>query len=348
MFDLSVIVPTYNRRAYLPPLLESLAAQNYPADKWELIIVSDGSTDDTLAFLESGDGPRPTNMRALQQENSGPGVARNYGVSVARGRGLLFLDDDMVASPGLVAEHARVHSEVPRAVCIGHLSMPEEGRDPWVAWEDAQMTRHFNALKTGGRVPGPRDFFSGNCSVSADLFREIGGYDATLKRTEDVELGYRLRAAGANFVYRAGADSLHLGKHNFAGWLRYARIYGHSDILLAWDKGHTELRKEIFGWFHLRQPLNRALVRLCSAVPFLQKPVINSLNLTGRITYRLGARKPSLACYSAIYNLAYWLSIVDTIGRRDFWTRVKREGGSGPNSGKAYAHTPEAYASPER
>src|SRR3954452_1288029 len=253
MLDLSVIVPTHNRRDYLPRLLEGLARQDYPADHWELIIVSDGSTDDTMEFLRSGGGTRPANMTALTQANAGPGAARNHGASVAKGRALLFLDDDMIASPSLVGEHAKAHLEHADAVCIGHLTLPTGGREPWVAWEDAQMLRHFEALKSGRRVPGPRDFYSGNCSVSAPLFNRIGGYDATLKRTEDVELGYRLVDAGATFVYRPNADSLHLGSHDFKGWARLATIYGHSDVVLAWDKGHTELRREIFPWYHLRQ-----------------------------------------------------------------------------------------------
>jgi glycosyltransferase involved in cell wall biosynthesis len=325
MLDLSVIVPTFNRRTFLPELLESLAGQDYPGEKWEMVIVDDGSADDTVAYLRSDEGPRPVNLTVVEQANGGPATARNNGAKHARGRALLFLDDDMVASPSLVREHAMAHLEQPWSVVVGHLLLPDEGREPWVAWEDAQMTRHFEALKSGRRVPGPRDFFSGNCSVAADLFNHIGGYDTTLQRTEDVELGYRLRGAGANFAYRAGADSLHLGHHKFEGWLRIARLYGHSDVQLAWEKGHTELRREIFHWYHLRQAMNRALVRLCSALPVLESPAIRLLDIVGRVTYKRGVRKVSIACYSAIYNLAYWMAIERALGRRQFWSRVKRE-----------------------
>ena len=120
-------------------------------------------------------------------------------------------------------------------------------------------------------------------------------------------------------------DSLHLGSHDFKGWARLATVYGHSDVVLAWDKGHTELQREIFQWYHLRQPLNRALVRVCSTVPFARKPIIKALDITGRVAYSVGIRKASMAAYSAIYNLAYWMSIMDTIGRKQFWVRVGRE-----------------------
>ena len=206
---------------------------------------------------------------------------------------------------------------------IGHVSLPTKDREPWVAWEDAGMLRHFAALKSGRRVPGPRDFYSGNCSVSAALFKQVGGYDTTLKRTEDVEIGYRLKAAGASFYYSADADSLHLGTRGFDGWLRNARLYGHCDIVLAWEKGHTELQTEIFRWFHLRQPLNRALVRACSRVPGSESLIIKSLDLVGRATYRLGVEKVSNAAYSAIYNLAYWMEILRELGKTRFWHGVR-------------------------
>src|SRR5205823_11849968 len=121
MLDLSVIVPTHNRRHFLPDLLASLAAQDYPADRWQLIIVDDGSSDDTIEYLQSGDGAGPANMVVLSQPQGGPAAARNNGARNAHGRALLFLDDDMVASPSLVREHAIAHLQESWAVVVGHL-----------------------------------------------------------------------------------------------------------------------------------------------------------------------------------------------------------------------------------
>src|SRR5207253_6196593 len=101
-----------------------------------------------------------------------------------------------------------------------------------------------------------------------------------------------------------------------------------ADIMLAWEKGHSELQREIFRWFYLRQAPNRSLVRLCASWPPLQGPTIRLLDLAGRAAHKLGMRKASRACYSAIYNLAYWLAIMETIGRRQFWARVRQAKGS--------------------
>jgi GT2 family glycosyltransferase len=343
MFDLSVIVPTHNRSHFLSGLLQSLAAQDYPADRWELVIVDDGSSDGTREFLRAYQGPCPANTSVISQPQSGVATARNNGARAARGRALLFLDDDMIASPALVGEHARVHVNDPRAVAVGHISVPESGLDPWVRWEYVQVARHYDALKSGVRVPGPRDFYTGNCSVSATLFGQISGFDASLPRTEDLDLGYRLRGVGANFYYREAADSLHLGRHSFDAWLRTSRLYGRCDVVLAWEKGHHELQVEIFRWFNSRQRLSTALVRLCSALPPLETPIVKILDAAGRATSRLGAPRLSVAAYSAINNLAYWLGVIEALGSRKFWDGVKSSK-SGPPSpeGTRSSKLPEA------
>ena len=354
MFDISVIVPTHNRANYLAPLLASLARQQYPAERWELVIVDDGSTDGTREYLEAYPGPRPLNTRVVSQPQNGVATTRNNGATLALGRALLFIDDDMIPTSSLVAAHASVHLQDDRAVMIGHISLPTEGREPWVAWEDAQLVRHYDALKSGRRVPGPRDVYTGNCSVSAHLFKSVGGFDTSLLRTEDVELGYRLRDAGAKFYYRAEADSLHLGRHGFDGWLRNARLYGQMDVLLARDKGHVELQQEIVRWFQKRSRLNKSLVRICSAWPALEAPAISVLRLVGGSAYRAGAARASSLCYSAINNLAYWLSLINAVGRKHFWSSMQAgqslSGGALSERALAYARAnPNNYpVVPER
>ncbi|HUS15300.1 MAG TPA: glycosyltransferase family A protein [Chloroflexia bacterium] len=333
MPDLSVIVPTHNRQAFLPALLASLAAQDYPADAWELIVVDDGSTDGTRAYLLSDPRPGPPHTTCIFQGQQGPASARNTGARAATGRALLFLDDDMIAASELVRAHAIAQCDRDRAVVIGHLTVPATGRSPWMAWEDAQVAQHYAALDSGRRVPGPRDFFSGNCSVDAALFRRVGGYNTALKRAEDLELGYRLAAAGAAFCYGPAADSLHLGLHTFASWVRNARLYGHADVSLAWEQGHAELRAEIFRWFYLRKWPTRSLVRLCGAARWCESPLIGGLHLGGGLAHRLGLHGPAQAAYSGIYNLAYWLALSDVLGPDRFWASISAARPTGRRSG---------------
>jgi glycosyltransferase involved in cell wall biosynthesis len=89
----SVILPTYNRAALVTRAVESVLAQTYP--NLELIIIVDGSTDDTLQRLE----PYRRHARIVHQANAGLGAARNTGISLARGRFIAFLDDDDIWHP---------------------------------------------------------------------------------------------------------------------------------------------------------------------------------------------------------------------------------------------------------
>ena len=100
----SVVVPTYNRCDRLHRVLTALAAQTFPRTSFEVIVVSDGSTDGTDEYLRS-DRP-PLQLVAVMQPNRGPGPARNAGVERARGRLILFVDDDVVAAPDLVEGQA--------------------------------------------------------------------------------------------------------------------------------------------------------------------------------------------------------------------------------------------------
>ena len=320
MRDLSVVVPTHNGRQFLPRLLASLAAQRYPAERWELIIVDDGSVDGTREWVAAGGGPRPLHTTCIYQARGGLVVARNTGARVATGHALLFLADDAVAAPTLVAEHVAAHRIDPDAVVIGRLSASPVCSSPWMAWEDARVYKHYARLDSGVQ-PGPRDFFSANCSVAAGLFHAIGGFCAAPAAAADQDLGYRLATAGANFYYRPAADSTRVRRDSFADWVSNARTCGQSDARLARDDGGADLR-DVFRWFQLRGRPNRVLLRLCSAAPALESPAIGLLHASGLLGCRFGRAPWTAAIYSAIHDLAYWQALSASLGRSRFWAGV--------------------------
>src|SRR6516165_9610456 len=104
----SVVIPTFNRLARLQQVLAALSAQTYPRDRFEVVVVSDGSTDGTDEFL--AEAAAPFELTVVTQPNQGPAVARNRGVASARGSIVLFIDDDVVATPALVQEHVAGHA----------------------------------------------------------------------------------------------------------------------------------------------------------------------------------------------------------------------------------------------
>ena len=105
--DVSVIIPTYNNGGVLARTLGALLTQTFPPDRYEIVIIDDGSTDGTAEMVGRLRGP--VAIRYVAQPKSGRAAARNLGARVARGRILLFLDSDFFADPALVAERgARV------------------------------------------------------------------------------------------------------------------------------------------------------------------------------------------------------------------------------------------------
>jgi glycosyltransferase involved in cell wall biosynthesis len=136
---LSVVVPTYNRLGRLRHVIAALEQQAYPSDAYEVIIVSDGSTDGTHAYLEALRSKM--RVRWFPQANRGPAAARNAGIQKADGEFIVFIDDDVVPDHQLLAEHARSHHEAGKdVVVLGPLLSPEGFEmAPWVRWEQEML-----------------------------------------------------------------------------------------------------------------------------------------------------------------------------------------------------------------
>jgi len=319
---LSAIVPTHNRAPLLPDVLASLATQQFPSNRWELIVVDDGSTDGTADVVGRFAKDAPMRVAFIRQRNSGAGAARNAGAAIAAGRRLLFLDDDMIAAGALVGEHAR-YADDPGTSVIGRITVPPARRNPWTAWEDSQLTK-LAAELAAGRAPGPRDFNSGNCSLPSELFHAVGGFAVTLARGEDFKLGYRLAGQGSRFAYNERALCTHLGSHAYAVWATNAEAFGRSEIALQEGVAPTALAEEAAGWYRQRNILNRVAVRLASGNAALRRPAAACIGAVGRAAHHLGARALANAAYSAVYNILYWHGLIDSVGSDRFWPAVQR------------------------
>ncbi len=144
MFRVSVIVPTYNRVERLQRVLAALEGQTVSLDSFEVIIVSDGSTDGTNDFLQTVDSD--LRLTAVFQANSGAAAARNNGLRHAKGALVLFIDDDVVPAPQLLAEHLRFHERRGDDLAVLGPMLTPGGFDmvPWVRWEQAMLVKQYN------------------------------------------------------------------------------------------------------------------------------------------------------------------------------------------------------------
>ena len=208
----SVVIPTYNYAHFLIGAVESALAQTYP-DR-EVIVVDDGSTDDTRDRLAPFEG----RIRYIYQENQGLSAARNTGIRAARGALVAFLDSDDLWHPEKLAVQARYLDEHPEVALLAsdHLDMhtSEVGGVDWPRL-DGSRAIEAHAVSFEDLVVGSR---FGACGVVARkwCFDEVGFFDETLRSAEDVDMWIRIASrfpvAKLEFplwVYRHHGTSMH-------------------------------------------------------------------------------------------------------------------------------------------
>jgi peptidoglycan/xylan/chitin deacetylase (PgdA/CDA1 family)/GT2 family glycosyltransferase len=197
--NLSIVIPTHGRAGRLQSCIESLTAQERLPESMELVVVLDGPDPAVERLLGSLQVPFP--VRVIVQDHAGQATARNRGAQAARGRYLLFLDDDIVAGPELVAAHVGALRSGDHVVGIGRIDkvLPRDAPH-WARSRQAVWRNHYDRLGAG-RQPRFSDTYGGNLSLRRDDFLAVGGFAVDLPLEHDVELGYRLQLAGLNFVY---------------------------------------------------------------------------------------------------------------------------------------------------
>ena len=209
---LSVIVPVHNNPGDLRLCLGALRAA-ITAD-CEIIVVDDGSTDDTASVAARMNVP----VVALA-ENSGPAAARNEGARRAGGAILFFVDADVVIAPTGIKRVQRFFADHPRyaAVFGSYDTRPGAG---------GMVSRYRNLLHRFVHQRGNRDastFWSGCGAIRRSVFEAVGGFDAgrfPRPSIEDIELGYRLRAAGYRIRLDPGLQGTHLKRWTLGSIVR--------------------------------------------------------------------------------------------------------------------------------
>lgn len=309
---LSVIVPTYNRRAPLVRAVQALADQEIDVP-YEIVVVSDGSTDgteDALAALELA-----VPLVVDRQENAGPATARNRGVELARGDTLVFVDDDIVADRGLLAAHHAAQAARDDGVVVTGpmLTPPDHDMSPWVRWEQDRLERQYIDLAAGAYEPTGRLFYTGNASVPRRFVLDAGGFDPTFRRAEDLELGIRMRDRGASFRFVPEARGYHYAERSFEAWERIPYDYGVNEIAFArvWKELFTMNRRH----WHDSPVIARLVAGSAAFVP-------GAAAVAGAVLRPFG-RRPGRAgqlALSMLYKIRFTVGLRDGLGgRRALW-----------------------------
>ena len=230
----SVVIPTYRRRDALRPTLEALARQELPASAYEVVVAIDGSEDGTRELVESFDAPYT--LRSLWQPNGGRSSACNAGVREARAELIVVLDDDIEATPGLLAAHLRAHDGATNRAVMGAVRLVcDETATPYVRHFAAHWDRKMAQLATPGHAFRMIDFCTNNFSMHREWFARTGGFDESFRvyGHEDRELFLRLRAAGVEVAFSAEAFARHHYERPFSELARDSVGRGRTAVLLA-------------------------------------------------------------------------------------------------------------------
>jgi glycosyltransferase involved in cell wall biosynthesis len=327
----SVVVPTYNRLSRLRRVVAALEDQTLPRDEFEIVVVSDGSADGTDAYLTGACAEG--RLTFATQPNQGPAAARNRGVELARGDLVLFVDDDVVATPQLVARHVASHDAIGRdAIVIGPMITPPGFRmRPWVQWEQAMLYKQYDALTAGRFAPTFRQFYTGNASLPRARFTAAGGFDTRFRRAEDVELAYRLHRDGIEFVWNRRAVGLHYADRPFESWLRTAYDYGAYEVVFCRDEEQDPRFLRVRAEYRGRNPLIRGMARLGVVAPAVATGVRSPLRGVAVTAARLGASTVSRLALSVLFNTSYYLGMAEELGGPDRFrdTIVRASGPTG-------------------
>lgn len=217
----SVVVPTFRRPGVLLLTLEALRAQTYPADRYEVIVVDDGSGDDTRSTVETVASQWP-GLRYVTQENAGAATARNHGARLAGGRLLIFVDDDIIVPVDMIEQHLAAHARFrEKTLVAGMWDFTTEARERLEATSFGRfrlgLQDEFNVRVDGSEPVSTtgEGLAAGNLSLFKEGFLELGGFDGSIPHAgaEDHELAMRAARDGYTLLVHPGIELGHNDEH---------------------------------------------------------------------------------------------------------------------------------------
>ncbi len=231
---LSVIVPSYNRRDEIEALLLSLDKQNLDKALFEVIIVDDGSTDDTETWVNHFSGTTDMRVVFVRQDHQGPGAARNLGMATATGDVFVFIDSDCTAPPNWLSIIKDAFDNDANVRAFGGRDDARPDFPPLLLAINYSMT---SFLTTGGMRGGkkkrlakfyPRSF---NMGLHRSLYEKIGGF-GSLRHGQDIEFSNRIIKSGEKVVYLRDCVVYHKRRTSLRKFFRQVFNWGVARINL--------------------------------------------------------------------------------------------------------------------
>ena len=235
---ISVVIPTYNRREYLKICLDAFARQTYPQNLYDVIVVDDGSMDDTSSFLSEYSKSTPFTLISLRQENQGPAIARNLGIRKARGELVAFTDDDCVVKEDWLYNHSRSFNDD----MVGGVGGVVESK---VLGIYGLYFDYMGILSPLADAETVYYIITANACYRKDVLMKAGGFNEKIKKPgcEDPILSIKVRQMGYTLRYNPESVVWHYHKNNIKSFARTFYNYGRGKEILDRELNWESLPK---------------------------------------------------------------------------------------------------------
>jgi len=267
----SVVIATYKRAAFLTKAIESVFSQNYPKDKYELIVIDNDSPDNTAEVVQQAFAGAPIPCTYYVEQQNGLSYARNLGIAKAQLEFVAQLDDDATANPDWLAAFNRVINEQHALVVGGRVEKSfEEGFTP-PDWFNYQYLKHFFGVNYRDRgkkekvfrIRHPLYLSGGNTAYAKRVIEHFGGFRTDLGRNgksllageeaflnlvldrNDIPMYYTDDAYIHHYVGAERLNKAHLRKKALWSGITNAFVqplfFGHAEVLRRTKENWTDL-----------------------------------------------------------------------------------------------------------
>lgn len=293
--EISVVLPTFNRRAAVVASVRALLRDDLPGS--EIVVVDDGSSDGTWAALQELAATDPR-VVALRQENAGKRAANAAAVRRARGRVLLFLDDDVLPGPGLLTGHLQAHAGRTDLVVVGYMPTVVPRPTTGAAFATLLYAQEYEG-RCGHYEADPADvlqhLWMGNVSMTRQAYERAGlaSLDSFRFRHEDRDIGLACARAGLVGTFDRGLAATHQHSRTVDQFVRDCVQQGAGRMALA--QSYTSVTDADVDGLTVGLPRPLAVVVRATRHEWVRRPVSGALTAVLRGATRLADVRPAVA-----------------------------------------------------
>jgi lipopolysaccharide/colanic/teichoic acid biosynthesis glycosyltransferase/GT2 family glycosyltransferase len=306
---ISVIVPAYNAETTITDCLSVLTKQTVPLSEYEIIVVDDGSTDNTSELAQQFP------VTYIREENQGPAMARNLGAQNAHGEIILFTDSDCIPEPDWIEKMLIPFNNEPEVVGVKGVYLTQQ-KQLAARFAQAEFEERYERLKKYRYIDFVDSYSAG---FKRDVFLAVGGFDPqfAVANNEDVELSYKLAQQKYKMVFQPEAKVSHLHADTFYDYL-YLKLTRAYWRMLAYRRHLGKIAQDSYTPQTLKLQIVLAFFSLLSFFGWLTQDWYTRYHTISNLSYILAG----IAIITFIILFMTTIPFAVVAVRKDFWVGV--------------------------